>query len=60
MVTAGWDRAIKIYDIRDKAPVASIGGSEVTADSLDIFEDMILVGNHRSKDVMQIYSLHHQ
>ena len=59
VVSAGWDRSIKIYDIRDKAPVASIGGSAVSGDSLDVFDDMIVCGNYRNKDVMQVYSIHH-
>lgn len=59
LVTAGWDRSIKIYDIRDKAPIASIGGSAVSGDSLDIFDDMVVVGSYRNKDIMQMYSLHH-
>jgi len=59
LVSAGWDRSVKIYDIRDKAPVASIGGSAVSGDSLDIFDDMVICGSHRNKDVMQVYSIHH-
>ena len=27
LATAGWDRSVKIYDIRTKGPVASIGGA---------------------------------
>ena len=58
-MTAGWDRSIKIYDIRDKAPIASIGGSCVSGDALDIFDDMVICGSYRNKDIMQMYSLHH-
>lgn len=59
LVTAGWDRSIKIYDIRDKGPVASIGGSLCTGDGLDIFDDMVVCGSYRNKEVMQVYSIHH-
>jgi WD40 repeat protein len=56
LVSSGWDGMLKIYDIRDKNPVASMGGSLVSGDSLDIFEDMIVAGSYRNKDVMQMYS----
>lgn len=56
LVSSGWDGMLKIYDIRDKAPVASMGGSQVSGDSLDIYDDMIVAGSYRTKDVMQIYS----
>jgi len=36
-VSAGWDGAVKIYDIRDKAPVGSMRGPEISGDSLDVF-----------------------
>lgn len=52
LVSSGWDGMLKIYDIRDKNPVASMGGSLVSGDSLDIFEDMIVAGSYRNKDVM--------
>ena len=52
LVSSGWDGMLKIYDIRDKNPVASMGGSLVSGDSLDIYDDMIVAGSYRAKDVM--------
>ena len=60
LATAGWDRSVKIYDIRTKGPVASIGGAQISGDSLDIFEDMIVTGSTRNKDIMQVYSISHR
>jgi WD40 repeat protein len=57
VATAGWDRAIKIYDIRANKVVASIGGPLIVGDSLDIFNDYIVTGSNRNKDVMQIFSI---
>lgn len=34
-----------------------MGGSLVSGDSLDIYDDMIVAGSYRNKDVMQVYSL---
>lgn len=59
LATAGWDRSLKIYDIRAKGPVASIGGPTCSGDSLDIYDDMIVTGSYRNKEVMQIFSLSH-
>ena len=52
VVSGGWDGSVKIYDIRDKAPVGSIGGPQCSGDSLDIFDDMIVAGSARNKEVM--------
>lgn len=60
LVSSGWDGMVKIYDIRDKNPVASMGGSQVSGDSLDIYDDMIVAGSNRNKDVMQMYSFSQQ
>jgi len=56
-VSAGWDGAVKIYDIRDKAPVGSMRGPEISGDSLDIFEDLIVSGSYRNQEAMQIFSI---
>ena len=57
LVSAGWDGAVKIYDIRDKAPVGSMRGPEISGDSLDIFEDLIVSGSYRNQETMQVFSI---
>ena len=57
VATAGWDRSLKIYDIRANKVVASIGGPLLVGDSLDILNDYIITGSNRNRDVMQIYSI---
>jgi WD40 repeat protein len=57
VATAGWDRSIKIYDIRANKIVSSIGGPLLVGDALDIYGDYIVTGSNRNKDVMQIFSI---
>ena len=59
-VTCGWDRSVKIYDVRTGGPVASMGGPVISGDSIDIHDDMIVTGSNRNKDVMQVFSLSQQ
>jgi WD40 repeat protein len=56
-VSAGWDSNLKIYDIRAAKPVASIYGPHVSGDSVDLYDDMIISGNYRRTDTMQMFSL---
>lgn len=37
--------------------MASIYGPFVSGDSLDVFDDLIMTGSNRNKEVMQIFSL---
>jgi WD40 repeat protein len=48
LVTSGWDSSIKIYDLRKRYPIASIGGPLCSGDSIDIYDDMILAGSNRN------------
>ena len=57
VATAGWDRSLKIYDIRANKVAASIGGPLLVGDSLDVLNDYIITGSNRNRDVMQIYSI---
>lgn len=56
-VTGGWDGMMKIYDLRQKCPIASIGGFYGCGDSIDLFDDMIVTGSTRNQEVMQMFSL---
>lgn len=57
LLSSGWDRTIQIYDMRAGAIVDSIFGPEVSGDSLDVHEDLILAGSNRNKDVLQLFSM---
>lgn len=60
VVSGGWDGMIKLYDLRDGRPFASIGGPMISSDSIDIFDDMIVTGSMRNKSEMQMISLSKQ
>jgi COMPASS component SWD3 len=57
LLSGGWDRTIQIYDLRAGMVVDSIFGPEISGDALDVYEDMILAGSNRNKDVIQMFSL---
>lgn len=59
VVTGGWDNSIKLYDIREGYPLASMSGPCMSGDSIDIFDDMIVTGSTRWKDEMQMFSIAH-
>ena len=56
LLTGSWDGAVKFYDIRIKAPVASLGGALLCGDSLDIYDDMIVTGSNRNREEMVAFS----
>lgn len=54
--SAGWDNTLKIYDVEKGYPIASIGGTECTSDSIDIKGDMMLTGSYRNHSEMSLLS----
>jgi len=47
LVSGGWDRMIKIFDIRAKGPVGSMHGPLICgSDAIDVQGDQILASNH--------------
>lgn len=56
-VSAAWDSNLKIYDLRVRKPVATIYGPRPYGDCLDLFDDMCISGNYRTKDALFMYSL---
>ena len=48
---------MKVYDLRAKTLVCSMGGPSIAGDSIDIYDDMIVTGSNRNNDVMQLFSL---
>lgn len=52
LLSGGWDNTIQIYDIREGRTVAYIGGPHVSGDSIDIYDDMIVAGSNRNKNIL--------
>ena len=48
-LTGGWDRTIRIYDVRAGKPVGIIMGPNIHGDTIDMNGDEILVGNYSNK-----------
>ena len=59
MYTGSWDRTIKIYDVRQKGPVATIndGTLMMGCDALDVNGDNILCSNHTADKQLSIVSI---
>jgi WD40 repeat protein len=57
LLSSGWDRTIQIYDLREGRTVASIYGPFMSGDALDCYDDLIIAGSNRNKEVMQMFSL---
>ncbi len=48
VISGGWDKSVKIWDIREGAIVRSFCGPFVCGDALDIHDGYILTGSWRS------------
>ena len=57
LLSGGWDRTLKIWDLRNSQVVASIVGLEIASDTIDSKGDRIFAGNHRSSNTIQEFSL---
>lgn len=57
LISGSWDRTIKVWDLHTGTVVRSIFGPEVSGDSIDVHEDLLLAGSHRSKNSLQVWSL---
>lgn len=57
MISGGWDNTIIIYDVREKGPVNSIIGADVSGEALDFSGKKILSGSNRLEKQLQIWDL---
>ncbi|XP_065838111.1 uncharacterized protein [Oscarella lobularis] len=56
-VTGGWDRCIKVWDVRDGNVIASLPGPYICGDAIDIQGNDILTGSWKAKDALQIWDM---
>jgi len=59
LFSGGFDRKVLIWDMRQKFPVGTILGTELSGDAMDINRDgtRLLTGSHRTKNPLQIHEL---
>lgn len=55
--SGGWDGSVRIWDVRvGEAPVRKFGGPMVSADSLDLKNNVLLAGNYSTQDIVQFWN----
>ncbi len=54
--TGGWDSTVRLWDVRQKDTyVRKFSGPSVSADSLDLRGDVLLVGNYANNEIVQLW-----
>ena len=49
LISGGWDRSVKVWDIRQTSPIRSFFDPYICGDSLDLHEGYILTGSCRTE-----------
>lgn len=55
MLSGGWDGAVFIWDVREKKYQAAFAGPNVSGDSIDTKDNVILIGSHRAKESLELW-----
>lgn len=55
LVTGGWDASVFIWDIRQAKHVAAFVGPNISGDTIDMKDEMMLIGSHRAKDSLELW-----
>ena len=55
LISGGWDRSVKVWDIRQPSPCRSFFDPYICGDSLDLHEGYILTGSWRSERQLQLW-----
>jgi WD40 repeat protein len=54
--SGGWDSSVRVWDVRvGGSSVRKFGGPMVTSDSLDLKDNVLLVGNYALNDTVQYW-----
>lgn len=54
--SGGWDASVRLWDVRvPETSVRKFGGPMVSADSLDLKNNVLLAGNYSTQDIYQFW-----
>jgi WD40 repeat protein len=57
LLSGGWDNTVQIWDMRAEMPVASIFGTHICGDTVDVVGNSVLTGSWRPNDQLQFWDL---
>lgn len=55
LITGGWDSSIFIWDVREPKNVAAFVGPNVSGDTIDTKDNVMLIGSHRARDSIELW-----
>jgi len=55
IVSAGWDKNVKVWDIRQPSPCRSVYGPYICGDSVDLHDGFILTGSYQDNHQLQLW-----
>ena len=55
LISGGWDSSVFIWDIREPKCVRAFCGPNISGDTLDTREDVILAGSHRARESLELW-----
>lgn len=56
LFSGGWDASVRLWDVRvGESCVRKFGGPMVSADSLDLKNNVLLAGNYSTQDIVQFW-----
>lgn len=58
VVSGGWDKNVKVWDLRMQQCVRSIIGPYIAGDSIDVHDGFILTGQFTQTNQLQLWYLH--
>ena len=57
LISGGWDKTIKVWDVRSGDVVRNICGPFICGDSIDIFDTYVLSGSYSDTNQLQLWEL---